>query len=81
MAMQQKRFVKMVLLVPVWAYAAATWALIGHQLVGLPDLTVVAALAAGIAAAAWMLRGGSTSTSQSTQAANPPSAITPASRS
>lgn len=54
--MQIKRVVKAVLLVAVWAYAGATWGSIGHHLVGLPDLTPLAALGLGVGAAVWIFR-------------------------
>jgi hypothetical protein len=78
--MQQKHVLKMVLVVPLWAYAAATWALIGHQLAGLPDLAMPAALVAAITASAWMMRGASGSTPGSNRVTNPPTAIAPASK-
>lgn len=54
--MQNKRVAKAVLLVGVWAYAGATWASIGHHIVGLPDFTTVAALVCTMGAAAWTVR-------------------------
>jgi hypothetical protein len=54
--MQKKQVVRIALLVGVWAYAGAVWASIAHHLIGLPDLTPVAALACALGAAAWTLR-------------------------
>lgn len=50
----KRRFVAFAM-IPVWAYAAAVWASIGHHLLGLPDLVPLAAGVAGLVAAAWAL--------------------------
>ena len=62
--MQKKRIAKVAVLVGVWAYAGATWASIGHHLVGLPDLALVAAVGCAMGAVAWMLRPTRSSTSE-----------------
>jgi hypothetical protein len=54
--MQIKRLTRTLLLTAVWTYAAATWASISHHLFGMPDLVVVAAVAAAMVTVAWSLR-------------------------
>jgi hypothetical protein len=54
--MQKKRVGMDALLVAVWTYAGATWASIGHHIAGLPDLTLIAAVACGAGAFAWTFR-------------------------
>jgi hypothetical protein len=51
--MQTKHFGKGILLAGVWAYAAATWASIGHYVIGLPDLVAAAAVGGAAGAATW----------------------------
>jgi hypothetical protein len=46
--MWKSHWVRRIVLALVWAYAAATWASIGHYFVGLPDLGPV--LIIGVAA-------------------------------
>jgi hypothetical protein len=70
--MQQKRVLKIVLVVSLWAYAGATWASIGHQLFNLPDFTILAALACGLMAGLWMARAASRSASQPDRQADKP---------
>ena len=54
--MQIGRVFRAILFVGVWAYAGATWGSIGHHLVGLPDVTPLAATAFGVAAGLWTIR-------------------------
>jgi hypothetical protein len=47
---------KTLLLVVVWSYAGATWASIGHHLMGLPEITGAVAFASAVGALAWSAR-------------------------
>lgn len=51
--MQMWRLVRQGILAGIWAYAAATWASIGHHLVGLPDVVSLAAVGAALGSATW----------------------------
>jgi hypothetical protein len=54
--MRTNKAVRTAIFVPVWAYAAATWASIAHHLFGLPDVVPAATIIAAIGAVVWTFR-------------------------